>query len=202
MSANRDPLDDDGPGILAIPDAVVRAAEQAVATAFGRVLSSDLRVTSAAEGKRLLTEDDSTEELADSIQRFVAIATPAVRIGARGARFTRVPWVLVASSAASIGVTVRAGVRDLRVLASFLEHRLEQAAGTPPDPALVQRLTLELYLSPRRTPDVSTLRFPFARLARRWIVNGALGRDTRRSTGKALDRVEKLDLATLLGTAR
>jgi hypothetical protein len=201
VSANGDPLDD-RPGPLGIPDAVARAAEQVVSAAFERVLSSELRVTSAAEGKRLLAEDDTTEELADTIQRFVGIATPVVRMAARGARFTRVPWVLVASSTLSIGVTVRAGVRELQVLASFVEHLLERATGAPPDPGLVQKLTLELYLSPRRTPDVSTLRRPFVRVARRWIVSGALGRDTRRSTGKALDRAERLDLATLATRAR
>ena len=154
-----------------------------------------------AEGKRLLAEDDRTEELADSIQRFVGLATPIVRIVARGARFTRVPWVLVASSTVSIGVTVKAGVRELQVLAALLAHRFEQETGAPPDPVLLQKLTLELYLSPRRTPEVSDLRLPVGRLARRWITTGALGRDTRGKTGKALDAAERLDLATLAAIA-
>ena len=177
------------------------AAGQVVTQAFERVLSSDLRVTSAAEGKRLLAEDDSTEELADTIQRFVGLATPIVRMVARGARFTRVPWVLVASSTVSIGVTVRAGVRELQVLAAFLAYRFEQDTGAQPDPAFLQKLTLELYLSPRKTPDVSDLRLPLVRLARRWIISGALGRDTRGKTGKALDKAEHLDLKTLAALA-
>jgi hypothetical protein len=111
MTSSQDPLNDGRAGLLGIPDAVSRAAGQVVSQAFDRVLSSDMRVTTAAEGKRLLAEDDSTEEVADAIQRFVGLATPIVRIVARGARFTRVPWVLVASSTVSIGVTVRAGVR-------------------------------------------------------------------------------------------
>ena len=53
-----------------------------------------------------LAANEETEELTDAIQRFVAIATPIARIALRGARFTRIPWVLVASSAVSIGVTV------------------------------------------------------------------------------------------------
>ena len=158
-------------------------------------------MTTAEEGKRLLAEDDSTEEAADAIQRFVGLATPIVRIAARGARFTRVPWVLVASTTVSIGVTVRAGVRELQVLAALLAYRFERETGVPPDPALLQKLTLELYLAPRRTPDVSDLRLPVFRLARRWIVSGAVGRDTRGKTAKALDRAELLDLATLAGLA-
>ena len=201
MTFGRDPFDDGRDGLLGIPDAAERAARQVVTRAFERVLSSDLRVTTAAEGKRLLAEDDSTEELADSIQRFVGVATPIVRVVARGARFTRVPWVLVASSSVSIGVTVRAGVRELQVLAALLAYRFEQDTGAPADPMLLQKLTLELYLSPRRTPDASDLRLPIVRLARGWIVSGALGRDTRGKTGKALDKAEHLDLATLAARA-
>ena len=197
MAAGQDPFDDERAGLLGVPEAVARAAGQVVTQAFDRVLSSDMRVTSAAEGKRLLAEDDSTEELADSIQRFVGVATPIVRVAARGARFTRMPWALVASSTVSIGVTVRSGVRELQVLAALLAHRFERETGALPEPALLQKLTLELYLSPRRTPDVSDLRLPVVRLARRWIMSGALGRDTRRKTGKALDTAEHLDLVTL-----
>jgi hypothetical protein len=201
MTSGQDPMDDGRAGLLGIPDAVARAAGQVVTRAFERVLSSGLRVTSAAEGKRLLAEDDNTEEVADAIQRFVGLATPIVRVVARGARFTRVPWVLVASSTVSIGVTVKAGVRELQVLAALLAYRFEQDTGAQPEPALLQKLTLELYLSPRKTPDVSDLRLPLVRLARRWIISGALGRDTRGKTEKALDMAEHLDLATLAALA-
>lgn len=182
---------------LAIPRAVQHAAGDVVQQAFERLLSSDLQVTSAAGGKRVLAEYEDTEQMTDAIQRFVGLATPVVRIALRGARFTRVPWVLVASSAVSIGVTVRTGVRELQVLAALLSHRFEEATGGPPDPALLQKLTLELYLKPRRTPDVSDRGLPLARLARRWIVSGALGRNTRGKTDKALEAAERLDLRTV-----
>ncbi len=201
MEPGTDPLDGSPQGLGTVPETVARAAGQVASQAVERVLGTNLRVTTAEEGKRLLAEDDGTEEVADSIQRFVGLATPIVRIAARGARFTRVPWVLVASTTVSIGVTVRAGVRELQVLAALLAYRLERETGAPPDPALLQKLTLELYLSPRRTPDVSDLRLPVFRLARRWIVSGALGRDTRGKTAKALDRAEHLDLATLAALA-
>ena len=201
MAPGSDPLDDVPQGLGTIPDTVARAAGQVASQAVERVLASDLRVTTAEEGKRLLAEDDGTEEVADAIQRFVGLATPIVRVVARGARFTRVPWVLVASTTVSIGVTVRAGVRELQVLGALLAYRLERETAAPPDPALLQKLTLELYLSPRRTPDVSNLRLPVFRLARRWIVSGALGRDTRGKTSRALDKAEHLDLATLAALA-
>ena len=181
--------------LLAIPRTVERAVGDVVHQAFERLLSSDVEVKTAAEAKRLLADSEDTEEMTDAIQRFVAIATPVARIALRGARFTRVPWVLVASSAVSIGLTVRNGVRELQALAALLAHRFEQETGSAPDPALLRKLTLELYLKPRRAPEVSDLSLPLARLARRWIVSGALGRNTRKKTEMALDAAERLDLA-------
>ena len=183
---------------LAIPQSLQRAAGDVVHQAFERLLFSNMHVTTAAEGKRLLAEDDDTEQLTDAIQRFVGIATPVVRIALRGARFTRIPWLLAASSSVSIGVTVRTGIRELQVLAALLAHRFEEEAGAQPDAALLQKLTLELYLRPRRTPNASDVSLPLARLARRWIVSGALGRNTRGKTDKALEAAERLDLAAFV----
>lgn len=165
--------------------------------AIDRILLSPERVTSAAQGKRLMAADDDSEALTDTIQRVAVIATPVIRTLARGARWLpRVPWVLVASTTASLVMTLRAGVQEVRVLGSLVAFRLEQATGRPADPALVKQVTLELYLSPRRTP---TLRggLPLGRLVRRWLFRGALGKDTRRAAEKALDAAERLDVATL-----
>ena len=138
--------------------ALVSAAGNLLDDLVDRLLRTDERVATAAQGKLLIAADDGMEDVADRVQRFVAVATPAVRVLARGARFTRVPWVLVASTAVSLTTTLRAGVRELRVLGSLLAHRLEQATGTPPDPALVTKLAVELYLAPSESPtsQVST----------------------------------------------
>ena len=102
-----------------------------------------------------MATDDDSEALTDTLQRIAVIATPIVRTLAQGARWLpRVPWVLVASTTASLVVTLRAGVREVRVLGSLVAHSLELATGRPADPALVKQLTLELYLSPRRTPTL------------------------------------------------
>jgi hypothetical protein len=194
-------VEEKGRSLLAIPRTLERAAGGVVCKAFERLFSSDIRVTSAADAKRLLADHDDTEELTDAIQRFVALATPVVRIALRGARFTRVPWVLVASSAVSIGVTVRNGVRELRAIAALLAYRFKQETGAPPEPALLQKLTLELYLKPRRTPDISDLDLPLARLARGWIISGAFGRNTRGKAEKAFDAAERLDVASIAARA-
>lgn len=178
--------------------ALVGAAASLVDDLLDRLLLDDERVTTAAEGKRILDQDDNLEQVTDRLQRFVALATPAIRTLARGARFTRVPWVLVASTTAATGVTIRSGVREIRVLASLVAHRLEQATGSAADPALVKKLTLELYLAPRREPDVSNLSLPLGKLVRRWLWRGVLGRDTRKLAGKALDAAERLDVERVL----
>jgi hypothetical protein len=162
-----------------------------------RILLSPERVTSAAEGKRLVAADDDTEDVADRVQRIAVIATPIVRTLARGSRFLpRVPWVLVASTTANLVVTLRAGVNEVRVLGSLVAYRLEQATGRPADPALVKQLTLELYLSPKRTPTLSG-GLQLGKLVRKWLFRGAIGRDTRKGAWKALEAAERLDVATL-----
>src|SRR3954447_8275557 len=128
----------------ALVEAVGRLADKAV----DRVLLTEERVTSAAEGKRVLTGASDSEALAGDIQRVVVLAVPVVRRLARGARLTRVPWVMVASSAVSIGIGVRTGVRELQVLASLVAHRLEQD-GAHVDSALVKKLAVDLYLDPK-----------------------------------------------------
>ena len=100
--------------------ALVRAAGTLVDDLVDRLLRTDERVATAAEGKLLIAADDEMEEAADRVQRFVAVATPAVRMLARGARFTRVPWVLVATTTMSLLTTVRAGVNEVRVIGSLV----------------------------------------------------------------------------------
>ena len=190
-------------GLLALPRALEQSAGDLVDQVVDRLISSDTRVATAAEAKRMLADHEDTEELTDAVQRFVAVSTPVLRIALRGARFTRIPWVLLASSAVSIGVTVRNGIRELQAIAALLAYRFEAQTGAPPDPALLRKLTLELYLKPRRNPYLTDLDRSLARLARRGIVSGLFGRNTRRKTERALDVAERLDLSSpVQGTPR
>ena len=66
-------------------DALVAAVGALADQAIDRVLLGDERVTSAAEGKRLLAGKADTEALAENIQRVVVLAVPVVRMLARGA---------------------------------------------------------------------------------------------------------------------
>lgn len=177
--------------------ALVRAVGELVDAAVDRVLVTDERVTSAEEAQRLLAGEEDTEALADKIQRVVVLAVPVVRVLARGARFTRLPWVMLASSSASIAIAVRSGVRELQVLTSLVAYRVERATGAPGDPALVKKVAIDLYLKPKRAPDLSDDRLRLVRLTRTWLLRGALGRNTAKRAAKAFAAAERLDGADL-----
>ncbi len=178
-------------------DALVEAVGGLADAAIDRVLLTGERVTSAAEGRRLLSGEADTEALTDNIQRVVVLSVPVIRMLAHGARFTRVPWVMVASTTVSVGIAIRTGVRELQVIAALVAHRLESAHGSPPDPALVKRVAVEVYLDPKHAPDLSGDRLRLVRLTRKWIVSGAFGRNTSKQATKALGAAEKLDGQTL-----
>jgi hypothetical protein len=177
--------------------ALVEAVGRLTDAAVDRVLLSEERVTSAAEAKRRLAGGGESEELADKVQRVVVLATPVVRALARGARFTRLPWVMIASSSVSIGLTVRTGVREIQMLASLVAYRLEQATGAPSDPRLVKKIAVDLYLDPKRVPDTTDSRLRLVRLTRKWLLLGAFGRKTSKRASRALDAAEKLDTKQL-----
>jgi hypothetical protein len=181
---------------------LVEAVGRLTDAAIDRVLLSEERVTSAAEAKRRLAGGGESEELADKVQRVVVLATPVVRALARGARFTRLPWAMIASSSVSIGLTVRTGVREIQMLASLVAYRLEQATGAPSDPRLVKKIAVDLYLDPKRVPDTTDSRLRLVRLTRKWLLLGALGRKTSKRASKALDAAEKLDARELVARSR
>jgi hypothetical protein len=173
--------------------ALVDAVERLVQAAVARVLLSEDRVTSAAEGRRRLSGQEKDEELADKVQKVVALATPVVRMAARGAKFTRLPWAMVASTSVSVGFAVRTGVREIQVLSSLVAHRIEKATGAPADPRLVEKVAIDLYLNPKRTPDLTNDRLRIVRLTRKWVLLGAFGRSTSKRADKALDAADRLD---------
>lgn len=179
-----------------------RRLTDAVAALYGKALDKALlspqRVQSADEGRARLAESEAAEGMADDVQRVVVLAVPVLRTVLRGARITKVPWALVVSTAFSVGTTVRAGVKEVQVLGSLLAHRIERATGRPADRDLVKKLTIELYLKPKRAPELTERRLRAHRLARRWVFRGAFGRTTARGASRALDTAEQLDVNALV----
>jgi len=62
----------------------------------------------------------------------------------------------------------------------------------------VKKLTVELYLAPKRVPDLSDRRLRLHRLLRRWVFRGAIGRKTGKAATKALKAAERLDVGPLI----
>lgn len=177
--------------------ALFRAVSDLASKAVDQVLLGDERVGSAADARQLLQRDEQVEALAGEIQRVVALAVVVLRRLARGARVMRVPWVFVASTTLSIGIAVRSGVKEIQALSSLVAHRLEQATGAPADPALVKKLAIDLYLRPRRTPNLDNDRVRIVRLTRKWLIGGAFGRKTERRASRAFEAAERIDAAAL-----
>src|ERR1044072_3768647 len=67
-------------------DSLVRAVGRLVNRAVDEMLLGDTRVTSAAEGRRLLAADERTESRAGDIQPILVLAVSVVRALARGGR--------------------------------------------------------------------------------------------------------------------
>jgi hypothetical protein len=162
-----------------------------------QVVLGDERIGSAAEARQLLKGEERVEALTGEIQRVVALAVPVLRRLARGARFTKVPWVFLATTTLSVGIAVKSGVKEIQTLSSLIAQRLESATGTPADPTLVKKLAVDLYLHPRRAPRLDNDRVRIVRLTRKWLIGGVFGRKTARRTSRALEAADRLDAAAV-----
>jgi hypothetical protein len=177
--------------------ALVHAVDRLLHRAVDEMLLGDEQVTSAAEGRRLLAGDEQIESRAEDIQRVIVLAVPVVRAVARGAHFVKLPWVIVGSTAISVGLAVRTGVREIQVLSSLVAHRLEEATGAPADPTLVKKIALDLYLHPKRKLRLTDDKLHLVRLTRKWVLGGIFGRETAKRAHRALAAAERLDPAAL-----
>src|SRR3954451_14060064 len=177
--------------------ALAHAIDGLVSRAIDEVLLGDRHVTSAEEARRVLAGDEQAESVADDIQRVVVLAVPVVRAFARGARLVKLPWLIVASSAISVGVAVRTGVREIQVLSSLVAHRLEQATGAPADPALVKKVALDLYLHPKRELRPTDDSLHIVRLTRKWVLGGIFGGKTSKRANRPLEPAARPDPAAL-----
>jgi hypothetical protein len=183
--------------------AVPRAVTSLYDRAIDWVLARPYRVTTADEARGLLEDPESIDvsAVADQIQQVAIIAIPvARRIGAltKVPGVKKVPWVLSIVTVANLTRAVRQGVREVQVVGSYLASRIEATTGRPPDPDLVKHVTVQLYLSPSRRPSPQEGRVPAARLLRRWLTYGLVGRTTNKTAVRAVDAVERLDVPALL----
>lgn len=121
---------------------------------------------------------------------FLALAARSRRSLKVGRR--AVPLALAAKMGTDVVGSFRLGAYELELVASQVVNRM-RAARVPVDPRVVQRVTVNAYLAPRRRHDVDApRRTAAAQLAAMWIgrimaVEPALGR-----VRKAADLVDEL----------
>ncbi len=121
---------------------------------------------------------------------FLALAARSRRSLKVGRR--AVPLALAAKMGADVVGSFRLGAYELELIASLVVNKM-RAAKVPVDPRVVQRITVNAYLSPRRRHDVDAPRRTAAgQLAAMWVgrimaVEPALGR-----VRKAADLVDEL----------
>lgn len=185
-----------------LPSDAVKAVAELTQSAIDRVLISPDHVRSAGELRERL------EHLADqTTMTSGALATGAVGLVTRlGKRFPlkRVPSAVAITGSLAVGASIRAGVLELRALASYLVHRCGEA-NVPVDARTIERATLLLYLNPARpSPSMSAGRGGTApaKLLWLWVRRaGVLPLTGRKKEERRIENLveafEKLDLSEL-----
>ncbi|MGE0878562.1 MAG: hypothetical protein AB7L13_17775 [Acidimicrobiia bacterium] len=183
--------------IRSLPAESIRAAGELYDSVIAKVLIAPDSVTSRTE------LEDRLEHLAEqTTMTNGALATGALAIVTRIGRrlpLKRIPSAVAVTGTLAVGGSIRAGVLELRAIASYLVDRAARE-GVVLDRAAVGRLTLELYLNPGRQPAPSPRRTRrIARLLWHWVrragVMPLIGgkRDDKRAT-RIAGAAERLDL--------
>ena len=170
--------------------------------AVDSMLATPHAVPTAHEALRLLDDRQrDTAHLGEQIGKVAVLAVPVVRRLQSAQRLARLPgvrrlpWLASATTVAATATALTRGVHDIQIIGSFVATRLE-ATGRPVDAELVKRITVQLYLSPSSPVRLDQKVGP-SRLLRRWLVRGALGRDSKRAAEKAVSAVSRLDVTAV-----
>jgi hypothetical protein len=175
--------------IRSLPDTATEALEQLLDRIVKAAIEDPYPVHNAAQVAQRLETDGHPPPFGGAM--FLALAARSRRSLKVGRR--AVPLALAAKMGADVVGSFRLGAYELELLASQVVNRM-RAARVPVDPRLVQRITVNAYLSPRRRHDVDRRRrSAAAQLAAMWVgrimaVEPALGR-----VRKAADLVDELD---------
>jgi hypothetical protein len=174
--------------------------------ALDRVFNEPFDVHSADDFERVLTEHHVAMSFATAgaLAAFVERALPIAKLSTKAGKKMPVPAIKYTLAAIPIamqlGSSVRHGVREIQVIASYVIHRLREA-GIEPRRGLVSALALSIALDPERRPDVSlTPGRAGAGLARQWVL-GSMGKQSTKSLTRRAEAdvaaVDRLDLRSL-----
>ena len=166
-----------------IPATATEALELLLDRVVKAAIDEPYPVFNAGDVAKRLETDGHPPPIGGAV--FLALAARSRRSLKVGKR--AVPLALAAKVGVDIMSSFRLGAYELELLASLVVQRLRKA-GLPADARLVQRVTVNAYLNPRRRVDVSDRRkSAAAQLAAMWAgrvmsVEPALGRLTKAAT--------------------
>jgi hypothetical protein len=177
-----------------IPDAATEALEQLLDRIVKSAMDQPVPVFSAADVRHRLETEGHAPPVGGAV--FLALAARSRRTLKVGKR--AVPIAVAAKIGADVVSSFRLGAFELELLASLVVNRLRKA-GLPVDPRLVQRITVNAYLAPRRHDVARRRRSAPAQLAAMWSgrvmsVEPAIGR-----LSKAADLVDSIDFVLDVG---
>jgi hypothetical protein len=190
------PSPNDGP--RGVSGQLTERARRLVDLALDRVFDEPYEIHSEDDFERVMSEHRATMSFmsAGALAGFVERALPLAKLSTKAGKRVPLPAIKYTIAAIPIamqlGNSVRHGIREVQVLASYLIHRLRQV-GVEPERGLVTALALSISLDPERRPD---LRLTPARagagLARLWIM-----RSMRKESGKSVARRARSEAAAV-----
>lgn len=175
--------------VRSLPGTATEALEQLLDRIVKAAIEDPVPVHDAGQVAARLETDGHPPPFGGAL--FLALAARSRRTLKVGRR--AVPLALAAKLGADVVGSFRLGAYELELLASQVVNRMRDAK-VPVDPRVVQRVTVNAYLAPRRRHDVDApRRTAAAQLAGMWVgrimaVEPALGR-----VRKAADLIDELD---------
>ncbi len=175
--------------VRSLPGTATEALEQLLDRIVKAAIEDPIPVHDAGQVAARLETDGHPPPFGGAL--FLALAARSRRTLKVGRR--AVPLALAAKLGADVVGSFRLGAYELELLASQVVNRMRDAK-VPVDPRVVQRVTVNAYLSPRRRHDVDApRRTAAAQLAGMWAgrimaVEPALGR-----VRKAADLIDEID---------
>lgn len=198
------------PRVRIIPTPIVTSFRALVDNGMERVLDHPYDVRNRKDFERHIEGPNvgsggtmvSAGLLAVALKRATPFIERIVVWGGRSAKFAKfIPAARTIALALPVALdltnTLRQGVREIQVIASYFMHLLREE-GIEPERGLVTALTLSLAVDPERPPDLSlTPANASGALTRRWIMR-VIGRDNakavRRRSDAYLAAIARLDL--------
>jgi hypothetical protein len=171
--------------------------------ALDRVFDEPFEIRSADDFERVVAEHHVAMSFATAgtLAAFVERALPIAKLSTKAGKKLPMPAIKYTLAAIPIamqlGTSVRQGIREIQVIASYLIHRLREA-GVEPRRGLVTSLALSIYLDPERRPDLGlTPGRAATALTRAWITR-SMGKQSTKSLIKRahaeIAAVDRLDL--------